>query len=247
MDQASIWTRVGHWFKAAGRGAAADDSLGELSPPKLLNEEEAAPQGDNGSGEMAPLSKRRQREAALEKLQEGYEQVVVLMGSIHTHLQAQDERTQQIADALTTLAETTGRLPEVAEGQSQQLATIATHLEVGNDRARRWEQTLFDLPKLAEAQRDTLESIGRELEAKRHSETRMAETLDGLGGAVQSLGESSTASSRTLKELQQAAAERDDGLHTLMKEQNKRFIWLFVVTLLLAAAAITTGVITMFK
>jgi chromosome segregation ATPase len=248
MEHASIWTRMGQWFKAAGRGG---QKLPKVSSDGLLDDDEAFLGGDNGeagdTAVAAPLTRRRQREQALEKLQQGYEQVIGLVDSIHTHLQAQDERTRQIAEALTRLANTTGRIPDAAEAQSQQLATIASQLEASNDRARRWEKTLFDLPKLAEAQRETLSGIGQELQSARQSDDRMAGTLDGLRDAVHSLGESSAASTRRLESLQEAASQRDESLHHLMKEQNKRFIWLFVVTLILAAAAIAIGVLALLR
>jgi len=248
MSHVSLWTRMGQWFKWAGGERLNDDSLPGIPAEGLPGDNGPGTAGDNGetteSGGL--LARRRPREQAIEKLQEGYEQVVGLMGSIQAHLARQDQRTDQMALALTRLAETTSRLPEAAEQQCQQLGTIAAQLEASNDRARRWEQTLSELPQLAEAQRETLCSIGRELEASRESDTRISETLGGLRDAVHTLGECSSASSATLQELHEVASHRDETLQGLMREQNRRFVWLFVVTLVLAVAAIATGVAALF-
>ena len=250
MERVSVWTRMGHWLRSAGRGSSGDDLPPVSSAGLLADDDSGSTRGEaeaNQNGGLAPLSRRRQREQSIQRLQEGYEQVVGLIGSIHSHLEKQDQRTRQIADALTQLAATTARLPAAAEAQSTQLATIAAQLEASNDRARRWEQTLFDLPKLAEAQREMLSSIGGELEAARQADVRMADTLGGLRDAVHSLGESSAASTRRLGDMQEAASRRDENLQNLMKEQNRRFIWLFVVTLVLAVGAIATGAVALLR
>ena len=71
----------------------------------------------------------------------------------------------------------------------------------------------------------------------------MVRTLDGFRDAVTSWGESSAASTEALKDLKQAAAQRDDSLNSLISAQSRRFVWLFVVTLVLAAAAVTVAVL----
>ena len=178
-------------------------------------------------------------------MQQGYLQVVALIDSIHNHLETQDQRTREIAGALNRLAETTSRLPEVAEAQTEKLGTIASQLETGNDRARRWEQTLFDLPRLADAQREALTAIGRELETAQQADRQMAGTLDGLRDALTAWGESSAASTEALRELQGTAARRDERLDALMTAQNKRFTWFFIMIAVLALAAIGTGIIAL--
>lgn len=170
MKQAGFWARVGHWFKSTGQGdwgqgrvrLPRDDSTG-------IPASEASPQqpNDDGAGTvLQPLSRRRQREQTLDTLQEGFAKLVGLIDEIYQHLGRQDRRAEQIAEALTELADTTARLPEAAQEQSKQLGTIAAQLEAGNDRSRRWESAVRDLelPRLAQAQRQALDAIGQKLE-----------------------------------------------------------------------------------
>lgn len=246
MEQAGFWSRVGQLFRSSRRGGPVGGALGGLSSDGLLDDERSHNSGDVGRIGLT-FSKRRQREQALEKLQEAYQQVAGLIQSILAHLQAQDRRSEQMADALTRMAETTDRISEAASAQSERLGAIAAQLETGNDRARRWEQVLSDLPKLAEGQREALSAIHQELQSSQEADRQMVETLGGFREAVTSWGESSTASTQALTELKEAASRRDEELNTLIATQSKRFTWLFVVTLVLAAAAIATGIIALLK
>ncbi|MFQ5491787.1 MAG: hypothetical protein ACE5GE_13795, partial [Phycisphaerae bacterium] len=167
--------------------------------------------------------------------------------SIQTHLQAQDQRSEQIAKVLGTLAESTARLSEAAGSQSEQLGSIAGHLEVNNDRARRWEQTLFEIPKLADAQREALTAIGQELKTGHQADQRISDALQGFRQAVTGWSEASSANAQALNDLKQAAARRDEDLNQLIAVQSKRYVGLFVVTLVLAAAAIGVGLIALLK
>lgn len=245
MEQVGFWSRVGHWFRNAGRGEQAHDLPG-LSPDGLLGGDQPVGIGGDHRPALA-FSRRRRREHAVEQLQQGYQQVVGLVQSIQQHHQAQDRRADQVITALTQLAQTTARISEAAASQSDKLGEIAAQLEAGNDRARRWEQPLMDIPKLANAQREALGAIGRELQAGQEADRRMIETLEGFRQAVSTWGASSAAATEVLKDLNEATCRRDEDLNTLIAAQNKRFTWLFIVTLLLAVAAIATGIMTRLR
>ncbi len=253
MKQAGLLARVGHWFKNAGRG---DWDQQETPLPGGGTGEVLASDASGGSADyngdskpLQPMSRRKQREQTLKTLQEGFARVVGLIDAIHEHLGRQDHRTEQIARALTELAETTGRLPAAAEEQSRQLGAIAAQLEAANDRARRWEAAIRDLnlAAMADAQHQALQAIGQKLDSSGESEGRMLETLDSLRGAVSSWQETSTASTATLRGLQEAAAHRDEHLATLMTEHGRRYTWFFVVTLVLVVAAIAMGILAMLQ
>ncbi|MHC4092341.1 MAG: hypothetical protein ACYSVY_19065 [Planctomycetota bacterium] len=247
MAQAGIWVRFGQWFKSVRRSGPGSEGLPPVTRDGLLQQGSARPVGGGDGRPAGPLSRRRQHEQALATLQHGYRQVAELIDSIHTHLKSQDRRTREIARALNRLAETTSRLPEAAEGQEEKLGAIAAQIEASNDRARRWEQTLLDLPKLADAQREALTVVGRQFDTIQESDRQMAATLDGLRTALTSWGESSTAATEALIALQASAATRNQRLDALMTSQSRRFTLLFVMTTVLALAAIGTGIIALLK
>ena len=248
MSQAGMFMRVGKWFRSVGRTGGDGRSLPPVDREGLLRDPASATAGaDQGSASLRTLSRRRQRELALERLEAGYLQVVGLIESIHAHLQTQDRRSQEIAGALGRLAETTQRLPEIADSQTQQLGAIASQLEAGNDRARRWEQTLFELPRLAEGQREALDAIGRQLDVGRQTEGQMVQTLDGLRSALDSWSASSSASTQALQQLQEAAARREERLETALATQNKRFGWFLALAAMLALAALGTSLVILLR
>ncbi|MCP4246111.1 MAG: hypothetical protein GY778_03595 [bacterium] len=241
MSQAGMFMRIGKWFRSVGRTGGDGRSLPPVDREGLLRDSVSAADGDDASSRT--MSRRQQREMAIERLEAGYLQVVGLIESIHAHLQTQDRRNQEIAGALGRLAGSTQRLPEIADSQTQQLGAIAAQLEAGNDRVRRWEQTLFELPRLAEGQREALSAIGRQIDAGRQTEGQMVQTLDGLRSALDSWSASSSASSQALQQLQEAAARREERLEAVLATQNRRFGWFLAIAAVLALAALGTSLL----
>lgn len=238
MEPSSWWSRAGTWIRNVGRGGNSDGvSTRDLLPPDA----------DGSRPPQERRSRRQQREAALEQLENGYQQVANLVQSIHGHLQAQDRRSAEISGALERLAETTQQISSVAEAQTQRLGDIASQLEAANDRARRWEQALMEYPRVAETQREALLSINRHLEASQAGDVRLAETMEGLRGAVASWGESSAASADTLQQWKEAACRRDDDFRELVAAQDRRLTWLYIVTLAFAVTAVALAVFTLVR
>ena len=247
MSQAGMFMRMGRWFRTVGRTGGNDRSLPPVDREGLLRDPASAAGTDQDPASFGTKSRRRQRHLALERLEAGYLQVVGLIESIQAHLQTQDRRSQEIAGALGRLAETTHRLPGIANSQTQQLEAIASQLEAGNDRARRWEQTLSELPRLAEGQREALGAIGRQLDAGRQTEGQMVQTLDGLRTALDSWSASSSASTQTLQQLQEAAARREERLETALATQNKCFGWFLALAAVLALAALGISLVILLR
>ena len=79
MDHVKFWSRVGHWFRHAGRGDGHPAGLGPLGDDALMGDADGS-QTAAGQATRSGLvfsSKKRQREEAIEKLQDGFLQVTL--------------------------------------------------------------------------------------------------------------------------------------------------------------------------
>ena len=232
------------------QGGTPDEVNPELADGSVAVNESAEPAtsaADRLPGVGGLLSKRKHNDAVLEKLQEGYAQVIDLMSSIQEHQRSQDVRATEISNSLAQIASTLSSVESGESYRAETLTRIADELHAGNERAEHWEDVITEFPKMAETQREALISVARQMEAVGSRDSQLAQSLESFRDAVSSLGDATTASSVAVKNLQMSALESHDRTAALMKEQNKRFVMLFVVTLVLVAVSVTTAVIALWN
>ncbi len=245
MKTGSWWRRLrGAWRRsdltdeAGGQlPKVGDDGL--LSDPVATAEAdlEAAPDRVGG-----PLSRWSKRDQTLAKLQEGYEQVTRVIQDIQTHLVTQADRSERICTSLEQLAHSANDLPVIAREQAQMLEHIAANLEATGARTQQMAEAMSEVPKLAKAQGEALVGINRQLEIAGEQRVMTSQTLDRIGTAMGTLNTASQNQTERLKMIGTRAEQQTEMLTQIIARQNRRFIMLFVVTVVLALAAIAAAV-----
>jgi hypothetical protein len=189
------------------------------------------------------LSRWTRRDQTLTKLQEGYERVTQVVEEVQKHLADQGQRTERICGSLEQLARAMNDAPAIARQQGQTLEAIAGQLEVANTRTQQVVETMAEIPKAARMQSETLSSIKQQLDVSSEQGLLASQTLEKLGGAIGSLGQSNSAQVETLKAIQAQASQQNQLVSDLLARQGRRFLALFVVTVVLAAAAVALGIL----
>ncbi|MCB9867581.1 MAG: hypothetical protein H6816_13230 [Phycisphaerales bacterium] len=200
------------------------------------------PHADAGAGpdaddEAVNLVTRRP-DPALTKLEEGYNKVIDLIDAIKRHQQGQAERATEVTEALTRMSATLERIDGGGQQQSEHLAAIAEEIRIAGRHAAKWEEALCEFPRMAEAQREALGAVSRQMEDAGRRDKELTGSLASFREAVQTLGDTTTASTVALKDLQRASLEQQAQTAALIRAQSRRFTILLVVTLVLAAAGI---------
>lgn len=242
MKTGSWWQRLRIPWGRPETTEAPTGSLPEVGEDGLLadpvetaeTEVETAP--DRTPGPLARWSKRDQ---TLVKLQEGYEQVTRVIQEIQNHLVTQADRSERICNSLEQLARSVNELPAIARTQTQTLETIAAHIEATGSRTRQMAESLADVPKLAKAQSESLISINRQLEIAGEQRSLTCQTLDRMGSALGTLNSSTQSQAERLKMIGDRTEQQVDLLANMIARQNRRFIMLFVVTIVLAGTALS--------
>lgn len=243
MPTTNLFSKVGAWFKAGatkrryGAELANVDHNGLLKPPTDNDDR-------NTAGTL--LSRRQERTQSLQKLEDGYQRLSELVGSIQKHLDTQDERSRKIGEGLARLTDPITRLPESVDRQHEQLRAIVEQLETANARSGRIESSMAELPKIADAQRETLVAVRDEMDGARKTQERIADSMDGFRDAVGSLNRAADASVASLRELQSATAAGDERLALLLTEQNKKTTTLVIVAIAMAAVLTIATIASMF-
>jgi hypothetical protein len=240
----SLWTRLTGSFR---RHPQLD---GDQQPPTPVGDDGLLTQPaelPDAAAEMAdrpgPLARWARRDQAIIQLQEGYEKVTRVIEDIQTHLVQQGERSERICGALEQIARAMVESPQIARQQAQTLDHIAAQIEAGNARSQQIAEIISELPKVTRSQTDTLSGIGRQLEISNEQSVIASQTMDRLGTGLKTLGETSQTQGLILRDMSVKAAEQSEQLSRLVASQGKRFMMLFVVTIVLALAAIGAAVV----
>jgi len=171
--------------------------------------------------------------------------MVSLCDTLDHHLGRQEEQGAQIAGSLERMSDGLSRLGVVAESHGDSLRAIVEQLEISSDRGHKLEDLVGHVTKLTEAQRQALAGLAQQVETVQLTDKRIALSLDGVRTAMTALGDSSSASADSLRQLCSDGRGRDEQLARLVETQGKRFVMLFVVTLVLAAVGIAATVLSL--
>ena len=215
-----------------GRRDNGDHVLPAVGQDGLLVEPESA---ERPPGTLTRWSKRDQ---TLTQLQEGYEQVTRLVGDIQKHLGDQTAKTDRICSALEQLARSTSDLPEISRQQVRMLESIVGQLETASAGTQRLTAAVEEVPRIARAQTDTLTGINQQLGMVSEQNVVTAQAMEKLSTAISSVGEINGAQAQILRQMYAKTDEQNEHVNRLIDRQSRRFVMLFVVTLVLTAAAI---------
>ena len=97
----------------------------------------------------------------------------------------------------------------------------------------------------AQAQSESLKGINRQLEMTNEQSVITSQTMDKIGTAMSMLGQSNQAQAEALKVLDDKTSRQNEMLTGLIASQGRRFMALFIVTMVVAAAAITLGILAL--
>ncbi len=264
MENKPFLSRLKGWFQPGAAGSATDvmdspsdgaitDSKDASDKPRTIDQwtgqkhpnttPSSEQSADTRSSDRVQLGSLSPGQNKLEKLQDGYLQVIELVETIRKHQDRQDERAVEFSTSLSKMANTLAEIEKGNHQQVDQLGNIADELKAGNKRGDHWQEVLAEFPKTAQAQREALMGVTRQMEAVGDRDDKMTGSLDSLRDAVTALGDATTASSVAVKNLQMTAIEDSERTADLLVSQNKRFTMLFALTVTLTLVALITGVL----
>ena len=222
MEQASVWTKMGSWFRGGVVPVRSDEThrqdMGNASGDGLSGRPPAVTTSGPLGAPEAPLARRdanpdRESDSA----------VVGLIGSIREHLEEQSRWMERVAGSLDRAVENVEGLPDASSKQLGALTDILAQMEADRDVAKHLGETLSQLPRMADAQRETMVNVARQLDLLREGNERGTSTLADFQESVSTLGEANRAMTASIKEMQVGADARDERLADLLRVQTGRF------------------------
>jgi methyl-accepting chemotaxis protein len=248
--QTGSWlSRLAERFNKRTNGNSNPADLPRVGDDGLLVDGVEMPDELGDDGESAaekastPLVRWGRRDAVLNRLQEGYDRLNQVVEEIQKHLAQQGERTDRICSALEQLARSGVDASSLGRHNAETLEAIAGHIEAGNARMSQVADAVGEIPKASRAQTDAINGIRKQMEMSAEQNLVTSQTMEKLSTAISTLGEVNTTQVEALAQMNRKADDQSTQLGKLIARQNKRFIMLFIVTMVLAAAAITAVIL----
>lgn len=250
MAKIAFWSRMGGWIRGGRRrddeAQASDDGLLSVEQEDRFSEPGQGGDEDDGAAAeriMTAVSRRARKDHSLRKLQEGYDRVLDLMDGMQKHMRTQEDRTTEIAAALTQLSRSLADLPNVGQQQVQLLSTIAAQLETTTVRTQQLADAMGEVPRMVHSQTEAMSNVQRQLELGAESDAQLAGALQTLGRSTDRLGESAEKQASAIGELKISGEAQQQFLNDILQRQTRNFRILMVAMAILASAGITMGTI----
>jgi ABC-type transporter Mla subunit MlaD len=248
-NSSGFFGRLGSWF----RGARPSDAPGPSSTTPHTNggaHSSSALSGEDSlldhSSAITPLDATRttffkpwaKRDAALANIQEGFSALTGLMGAIKENLDRQNQRQDELIQYMSHLPELLKTIPAASQSQTQTLATIAEQMKHQNTQQTRLTEILAKVSETGGHQNEVLESLHERVEALNAHDRTIADSLQGVGSAMQSVSQTSQSSAHVLEQMRDNINARQEDLQKILHKQSARYTTMLAISLFLAMAAV---------
>jgi hypothetical protein len=250
MSMASLWTRLGNWLRNSQWSDEDSASGAKATAPgehavEVVQGEVSDDGEDAGRHALAHFGRLGRRDEMLQKLQEGSEKVLALVGSIQRHMEETAQHEARTVESLGRMMELLGDLPSMSRQQIEQLGAMAQ--EVATQRRQTEEMAgtltdLSDLPDLARAQAASLREVSGRVEQGLEQDEALASRVAGLGETLSGLSAVTAAAARRLDGVDLALEERQRLVRDELRTQGRRLTRLLIATLVISGVGLLGAV-----
>lgn len=179
---------------------------------------------------------------AIERLQEGYSQVMDLMTNVREHMQSQSERAERALTTLETMSESLANVPEVTRSHTFMVQTLRDHLGSQYDASERLANALGDLSRTTEQREEAMNTMNHQLNSHLRTTNQMIDTMSTVNGSMGNVKVANENNTAVLRGLLTQAKLSDERTADLVQSNRKHLTALCVVSWLLGVAAIVVAV-----
>jgi hypothetical protein len=237
-DQTSLMARIGQWINV--KREKFTPVFKEVSPDRQIQPLQRA---GNGNGKPRSFLWRpwARRDAAIAGLQQGFDSLNDLLGSIREHMQSQSRRQDEMAGYLSHLPHIMETMPETQRMHGEALQAIGQHLQEQTQQNGQLAEVLQRLGESQGGQQQLLQSLaGNTQTLGEHNQTISANLRD-VGSAMALVGKHSETSTVALQQLQNELSHRDRQLGQIIQRQNKRLTIMLAVAMAVSVLALTAA------
>lgn len=185
----------------------------------------------------------------LEKLQEGFEKLIDRLQGINEHLDRQAAQHEELMSRIQQLPQLLESFPAVVENQKKITEQLLEQLKSTTAKNEQFVDAVEQIPTQTAKQTDALVNIDHQLAAAADIDVQMSQSFNNFNKTLDKLNESTISQTEGIEQMSKTFAASDRYLKYIISKQNKRFMWIFIISMsvCLATILILTGIIIYLK
>lgn len=235
MALKDILSKTNNWLKSH-KFRNLRDYQPELNDQGLISPEQSTePRPEavepGGSRVLVKAVPSTDKQESLEKLQQGFNRLIEQLEGINEHLDqqvAQHEDLMVRMEKLPTLLES---FPAAVQNQKQLTEQMLEQLRAMAVNQQQFIESVDKIPTETAKQTDALADIDHQLAAAADADVQMAESFNRFNETLDKLNQSSLGQTDGILQMSKTFATSDRYLKYIMSRQNKRFMWIFVISI----------------
>ncbi len=180
----------------------------------------------------------RGKTESLDKLHEGFGQLVDQLQGINNHLNQQVSQHQELMGRIEQLPKLLENFPKVVEGQKQITEQLFEQLKSAAAKNEQFLDAVEKIPNETAKQTDALVNIDHQLAAAADSDVQRAESFNKFNETLAKLNQSTIGQTGSIAQMSKTFATSDRYLKYLISRQNRRFMWIFITAIGVCVGAI---------
>ncbi len=181
------------------------------------------------------------RDAAIAKLQEGYYQVVDLIGAMRSHMDSQERRGDQLLVLMENLPQALRSIPEALKNQEQIYMAMHSHLQQHVATARQFGEAVSSLASAADHHSQVLGVIQQQLDSNNHTNQQLTGGFQALNRTLHQINEHHQRSYALLDHFTAHTEKADARIQSLLTSNRKHMTLLTVLTWLIALLTLSAA------
>ncbi len=186
---------------------------------------------DNKNSVLAKPIQPEAKNEAIEKLQEGFSQLINQLQNINHNLNRQMVHNQQLMDRLDKLPSLFDGIGPSLEGQQKLIEQMLRQINDSNTKNQQFLDAVQGIPTETAKQTDVLVDINHQLSAAADSDAQMAQNFNKFCQSLEKLDQTSANQNDSILQMSKTFAASDRYLKYIISRDKKRMFWLFTISI----------------
>jgi len=214
----------------------------------LINDS-AEPHNSTEEGDRVAIKKARPKAESLEKIQQGFSELVGRLGDINEKLGRQVDQQQGLMKSIEKLPDVLENFPSIAENQERLSHQLLEQLKTSAVKEEQFIESVGKIPSETAKQTDALVDMNHQLSAAADVDAQMSESFNKFNETLDKLNDSTVGHKDSIMQMSKTFATSDRYLKYIITRQNKRFMWVFSISLIVCVMIIIVfaGIIVYLK